>query len=113
MDAQTEIAHCENDTTMTILLALNEPLSKKAYFDITVNPKCKIRIPLLPGCAFTLNAHYLTHNQVLEGVLEGDDFMHQKFVNLAAYSNRVLNDAVVKALRRGTNVLIKTVLKLK
>lgn len=113
VDAQTEIAHCENDTTMTILLALNEPLSKKAYFDITVNPKCKIRIPLLPGCAFTLNAHYLTHNQVLEGVLEGDEFMHQKFVNLAAYSNRVLNDAVVKALRRGTNVLIKTVLKLK
>ena len=53
------------------------------------------------------------YNQVLEGVLEGDEFMHQKFVNLAAYSNRVLNDAVVKALRRGTNVLIKTVLKLK
>jgi len=111
-NAQTAIPHCEDDTRMTYILALNEVVNKQAYFDIKVNAECTIRFPLLVKCMFALNAHYLTHNQVLEGVTN-NSVDELPFINLAAYSNRRLNQRVVKALRRGINVLIRALLKIK
>ena len=97
IDASTGKAHCENDSTMTMIVPIQ---GQSGSFYIKVNSSTTLSFPLLAGSVLDLNALWLKHHQVLD--CRGE----QPFVNLASYSNRNLNDSVCKSLRRGTNVLI-------
>ena len=104
INAQTEIAHTEHDSSYTVIavppqistsLATNGKYCL-ARFELVINSYTSIVIPMYPGVMFSYSGYMLTHRQQLNR----NRCNNEIFTNVVSYNSKRLFSNLMESFRR-------------
>ena len=104
INAQTEIAHTEHDSSYTVIavpqqkdtsLATNGKYCL-ARFEFVVNSYTSVVIPMYPGVIFSYSGYMLTHRQQLNKSRSNNEI----FTNVVTYNSKRLFSNLMESFRR-------------
>ena len=103
MNAETEQPHTECDSSYTVICVPNQLMNKKnkriqnhGSFELVINSKETVVIPMEIGTVFTYSGFLLTHRQQIR---DRDD-QELPFVNLVSYNSKRLFENMMESFRR-------------
>ena len=103
MNAETQHAHTECDSSYTVICVPNQTLSKakngfknRGSFELIINSNSTIVIPMTIGTIFTYSGYLLTHRQQIQNKSATD----KPFINIVSYSSKRLFENMMESFRR-------------
>ena len=103
INAETEQAHTECDSSYTIICVPNQNLNSHvpgnkntAHFQFVVNPETTISVPLNVGTILTYSGYLLTHRQKILN----KDPNQNPFINIVSYNSKRLFENMMESFRR-------------
>ena len=104
INAETEIAHTEHDSSYTIITVPPQSENSKstngkyslARFELVINSYTTIVIGMYPGVIFSYSGYMLTHRQQLNKSRKKNEM----FVNIVSYNSKRLFSNLMESFRR-------------
>ena len=103
LNAETEQAHTECDSSYTIICVPNqiERKARSGYkncgsFEFIVNSNCTITVPMYVGTILVYSGFLLTHRQQIRN----KDAQFPPFVNMVTYNSKRMFENVMESFRR-------------
>ena len=103
LNAETKLPHTECDSSYTLICVPNQKLNNhvpgnknNACFQLVVNSKTTISVPLTVGTILTYSGYLLTHRQQ---ILNRDSNLNP-FVNIVSYNSKRMFENMMESFRR-------------